>query len=61
MITLGYSRLSVPAGGVGPVKRMILSADLNAARRGMNALLGSSAGSVRGEIESLARKLNVEV
>ena len=61
LITLGYSRLSVPAGGVGPVKRMILSADLNAARRGMNVLLGSSAGSVRGEIESLARKLNVEV
>jgi phosphotransferase system enzyme I (PtsP) len=27
----------------------------------MNVLLGSSAGSVRGEIESLARKLNVEV
>jgi len=61
LITLGYNRLSVPAGGVGPVKRMILSADLNAARRGMNVLLGSSAGSVRGEIESLARKLNVEV
>jgi len=46
---------------VGPVKRMILSADINAARRGMNILLGSSAGSVRGEIESLARKLNVEI
>ena len=61
LITLGYNRLSAPAGGVGPVKRMILSADLNAARRGMNVLLGSSAGSVRGEIESLARKLNVEV
>ncbi|MGO4687598.1 phosphoenolpyruvate--protein phosphotransferase [Brevundimonas sp. 2YAF1] len=61
LITLGYTRLSAPAGGVGPVKRMILSADLPAARRGMNVLLGSSAGSVRGEIESLARKLNVIV
>ncbi|HEY1071673.1 phosphoenolpyruvate--protein phosphotransferase [Brevundimonas sp.] len=61
LITLGYTRLSAPAGGVGPVKRMILSADLPAARRGMAVLLGSSAGSVRGEIESLARKLNVVV
>jgi phosphotransferase system, enzyme I, PtsP len=61
LIALGFTRLSAPAGGVGPVKRMILSADLTAARRGMAGLLGSSAGSVRGEIESLARKLNVAV
>lgn len=61
LITLGFTRLSAPAGGVGPVKRMILSADLTAARRGMANLLGSSAGSVRNEIESLARKLNVAV
>ncbi|QBX38841.1 phosphoenolpyruvate--protein phosphotransferase [Brevundimonas sp. S30B] len=59
LIALGFTRLSAPAGGVGPVKRMILSADLTAARRGMAGLLLSSAGSVRGEIESLARKLNV--
>ena len=59
LLTLGYTRLSAPAGGIGPVKRMILSTDLPAARRGMNALIGSSAGSIRGELESLARKLNV--
>jgi phosphotransferase system enzyme I (PtsP) len=61
LITLGFTRLSAPAGGVGPVKRMILSTDLAAARRGMANLLGSSAGSIRGEIESLARKLNVVI
>ena len=61
LITLGFTRLSAPAGGVGPVKRMILSADVAAARRGMTNLLGSSAGSIRNEIESLARKLNVAV
>ena len=61
LLTLGYTRLSAPAGGVGPVKRMVLTTDLAAARRGMQSLLGSSAGSVRGEIESLARKLNVSV
>lgn len=61
LLTLGFTRLSAPAGGVGPVKRMILSADLTAARRGMTNLLGSSAGSIRNEIESLARKLNVAI
>jgi phosphotransferase system enzyme I (PtsP) len=61
LLTLGFTRLSAPAGGVGPVKRMILSADLVAGRRGMTSLLGSSAGSIRNEIESLARKLNVVV
>lgn len=61
LLTLGFTRLSAPAGGVGPVKRMILSADLAAARRGMANLLGSSAGSIRGELESLARKLNVTI
>ena len=61
LLTLGFTRLSAPAGGVGPVKRMILSADLGAARRGMTNLLGSSAGSIRNEIESLARKLNVAI
>jgi len=61
LLTLGFTRLSAPAGGVGPVKRMILSADLAAARRGMTNLLGSSAGSIRGELESLARKLNVAI
>ena len=61
LLTLGFTRLSAPAGGVGPVKRMILSADLGAARRGMANLLGSSSGTVRGELESLARKLNVTI
>lgn len=61
LLTLGFTRLSAPAGGVGPVKRMILSADLAAARRGMANLLGSSSGSIRGELETLARKLNVAI
>lgn len=61
LLTLGFTRLSAPAGGVGPVKRMILSADLPAARRGMTNLLGSSSASIRGELESLARKLNVTI
>lgn len=61
LLTLGFTRLSAPAAGVGPVKRMVLSADLAAARRSLPTLLGSSSASVRGEFESLARKLNVAV
>ena len=61
LLTLGFTRLSAPAGGVGPVKRMILSTDLTAARRGMASLQGSSSASVRGELETLARKLNVAI
>ena len=59
LTALGFDRLSMPASGIGPVKRMILSLDRGAARRGVAGLLKSSAGSVRNEIETLARKLNV--
>lgn len=59
LLALGYTRLSAPASGVGPVRRMILSLDVAAARRGLGTLLGASSASIREEIVSLARKLNV--
>ncbi|HYE42589.1 MAG TPA: phosphoenolpyruvate--protein phosphotransferase [Caulobacteraceae bacterium] len=61
LIALGFTRLSLPPAGIGPVKRMILSCDAAAARKGVQNLLNSSSGSVRSELESLARKLNVSV
>ena len=61
LIGLGFDRLSMPPAGVGPVKRMVLSCDRGAAARGVRNLLTSSAGSVRGEIEALARKIAVSV
>lgn len=61
LIALGFQRLSAPAAGVGLVKRMILSLDLERARRMVAPLLSRSNGSVRGEIESLARKLNLAI
>ncbi len=61
LVALGYERLSMPASGVGPVKRMILSLDREAAKRGLAGLLRSGSGSVRNELESLARKLNAAV
>jgi len=39
----------------------VLSCDREAASKGVNALLRGAAGSVRNEIETLARKLYVAV
>ncbi len=61
LVALGFEALSMPPAGVGPVKQMVLSCDREAARRGVEALLKGAAGSVRGEIETLARKLYVAV
>ncbi|MCC7267959.1 MAG: phosphoenolpyruvate--protein phosphotransferase [Caulobacteraceae bacterium] len=61
LVALGFDRLSMPPQGVGPVKQMVLSCDREAARRGVAALLRSNAGSVRNEIETLARKLYVAI
>ncbi len=61
LVALGFSRLSMPPAGVGPVKQMVLSCDREAARRGVSPLLKSSAGSVRNEIETLARKIYLAI
>ena len=61
LIGLGFTRLSMPPAGIGPVKAMVLSLDAGAARRGLVGVLKSGGGSVRNEIETLARKLNVAV
>ncbi|MFN3856812.1 MAG: phosphoenolpyruvate--protein phosphotransferase [Caulobacter sp.] len=61
LTALGFDRLSMPPAGVGPVKQMVLSCDREAAAKGVNALLRGAAGSVRNEIETLARKLYVAV
>ena len=61
LVALGFERLSMSPAGIGPVKQMVLSCDREAARRGVSALLKSGAGSVRNEIETLARKLYLAV
>ncbi|MDP1631778.1 MAG: phosphoenolpyruvate--protein phosphotransferase [Caulobacter sp.] len=59
LVALGFDRLSMPPAGIGPVKQMVLSCDREAARRGVTALLKGTSGSVRSQIETLARKLYV--
>ncbi|MFZ5669279.1 MAG: phosphoenolpyruvate--protein phosphotransferase [Pseudomonadota bacterium] len=61
LVALGFDRLSMPPAGIGPVKQMVLSCDREAAGRGVATLLKGTSGSVRNEIETLARKLYVAV
>jgi len=61
LVALGFDRLSMPPAGIGPVKQMVLSVDREAAQRGVMSLLKGASGSVRNEIETLARKLYVAI
>jgi phosphotransferase system, enzyme I, PtsP len=61
LIALGYDQLSMPPSGIGPVKQMVLSCDREAARRGVDGLLKGAGGSVRSQVETLARKLSVVI
>ena len=61
LVALGFDRLSMPPAGIGPVKQMVLSCDREAARRGVLSLIRGSAGSIRNEIETLARKLYLAI
>jgi phosphotransferase system, enzyme I, PtsP len=61
LVAMGFDRLSMPPAGVGPVKRMILSCDREAAKRGVMHLIERFSPTIRNEIETLARKLYVSV
>jgi phosphotransferase system enzyme I (PtsP) len=61
LVALGFDRLSMPPAGIGPVKQMVLSCDREAARRGVSALIKTGAGTIRNEIETLARKLYLAI
>ena len=61
LVALGFEALSMPPAGIGPVKQMVLSCDRAAARRGVQSLIRSTAGSIRNEVETLARKLYLAI
>ena len=61
LIALGYDRLSMPAAGIGPVKRMLRSLDAAAARKELAGLLTSSATSLRTELSAWAKSAGVSV
>ncbi len=55
---LGFRRLSMPASGVGPVKRMLLALDTRAAADVIENLLRSGASSLRRELTDFANERN---
>ena len=61
LIALGFTRLSMPASGIGPVKRMILSTERDQAARALARLMTNGSGNSRNEVLSVARKLNVDL
>ncbi len=61
LVGLGFDQLSMPPSGLGAVKTMVLSCDREAARRGLDTVLRSGSGSVRADVEALARKLHIVV
>jgi len=52
---LGFRRLSMPASGVGPVKRLVLSLDVTAASLAMKRMMQSRAPTIRGELTEFAK------
>jgi phosphotransferase system, enzyme I, PtsP len=51
---LGFRRLSMPASGIGPVKRLILSLDANEAATAVTSMLRANKPTVRGELTEFA-------
>ena len=61
LITLGFRRLSMPAGGIGPVKKMVRSVNLEAFKTAFFDRFQTSNGSFRNEVLALARDHGVEL
>ena len=61
LLALGFTRLSMPPSGIGPVKRMVLSLDQKKAASAVIRLMASKSSNLRAEILALARKLNLAI
>jgi len=55
LIALGFRKLSMPAGGIGPVKRMIRSVKLEAFREDFRQIIVNKKSSFRNDLLALAR------
>lgn len=58
-IALGFRRLSMPASGIGPVKRMILSLDAAELAEALQQMLHGDGASVRRELTEFASEMNL--
>ncbi|MEQ1617357.1 MAG: phosphoenolpyruvate--protein phosphotransferase [Terricaulis sp.] len=55
-VALGFRRLSMPASGIGPIKRLVLSMDARAAARAIEPILTGSGASVRAQLTEIAEQ-----
>ncbi len=60
-VSLGFTNLSMSAGAIGPVKRMIRSLDMNAFRADFMAALDKPNGAFRNQLLALAAEHGVEL
>ena len=58
-VALGFRRLSMPASGIGPVKRLILSLDAAAAAEALQQMLRADGASVRSELTEFASEMKL--
>src|SRR6185295_17666439 len=58
-IALGFRRLSMPASGIGPVKRMILSLDAAELAEALHQMLHGDGASIRRELTEFASEMNL--
>ncbi|MEL6259281.1 MAG: putative PEP-binding protein, partial [Pseudomonadota bacterium] len=59
LLACGFERLSMPAGGVAPVKEMVRSLDLSAFQPVFDGALEKAYGSFRNELLAIARQHGV--
>ncbi|MEO1473323.1 MAG: phosphoenolpyruvate--protein phosphotransferase [Pseudomonadota bacterium] len=60
-IALGYNRLSMPASGIGPVKKMVRSVNLEAFKTAFFELIDERNGPFRNEVLALAAEHDIQV
>jgi phosphotransferase system enzyme I (PtsP) len=56
LAALGFTRLSMPAAGIGPVKRLLRSIDLRAVRAELLPLLSARQSGIRSELLTIAQR-----
>jgi len=61
LMGIGFERLSMPASGIEPVKRMALEVDVAHVRRAMEPMLASSAESLRAPLSDLASNIGAPI
>lgn len=61
LIAVGFRRMSMPASGIGPIKRMVRSVELETFQAAFLDLLNNSNGSFRKEVLGLAQQHDVQL